>query len=94
MVPLASRPGRVAERGRWKIRKTLSDYRWLMHYIEEQVQKKGLMAEVITVRTVYRMFEQSVTKDLETGKGRDGQKKWNTVAKDLRKRLKLQREAG
>ena len=67
-------------------RKTYSDLAFLMNYITNEVEKKGGIAETITVSSVDGMYNL-VVDELIPG-GRDAQKKWITVVREIRKKLK------
>ena len=67
-------------------RKTYSDLAFLMNYITNEVAKKGGIAETITVSSVDGMYNL-VVDELIPG-GRDAQKKWITVVREIRKKLK------
>ena len=63
-------------------RKTYSDLAFLMNYITRKVQQAGRLVDQITPTSVSNMFETVAD---EFSGGRNSQKKWNTVAHDLRK---------
>ena len=67
-------------------RKTYSDLVFLMNYITNEVAKKGGIAERITVASVDGMYNL-VVDELIPG-GRDAQKKWIIVVREIRKKLK------
>ena len=63
-------------------RKTYSDLAFLMNYITCKVQQAGRLVDQITPTSVSNMFETVAD---EFSGGRNAQKKWNTVAHELRK---------
>ena len=63
-------------------RKTYSDLAFLMNYITRKVQQAGRLVNQITTTSVSNMFETVAD---EFSGGRNSQKKWNTVAHELRK---------
>ena len=63
-------------------RKTYSDLAFLMNYITRKVQEAGRFVDQITPTSVSNMFETVAD---ELSGGRNLQKKWNTVAHELRK---------
>jgi len=77
--------GRAGPRDRRRLaRKTLNDLKFLMKWVAFRVHEAGATAHVITIASVDRMF-LSVAPEFSEGE-RDGQKKWNTVVNELRKK--------
>ena len=71
-----------ANRNRWQLsRKTLCDLKFLMGYITKKVQDANRVKNVITPTLVMRMLEV-VAEEFQGG--RNSQKKWHTVANELR----------
>lgn len=72
--------------------KVLSDLSFLMKHITEKVVAAGAMPDEITLSSVDKMFDVVVD---EFGRGhRDAQKKWLTVVREVRKKLKEQDQGG
>ena len=67
-------------------RKTYSNLVFLMNYITNEVAKKGGIAETITVSSVDGMYNLVVDELILSG--RNAQKKWITVVREIRKKLK------
>ena len=63
-------------------RKTYSDLAFAMNYIMHKVQQAGRLLDQITPTSVSNMFETVAD---EFSGGRNVQKKWNTVAHEVRK---------
>ena len=71
-----------ANRNRRRLsRKTLCDLKFLMEYITKKVQDANQVENVITPTSVMRMFEV-VAEEFQGGQ--NSQKKWHTVANELR----------
>ena len=71
-----------ANRNRQRLsRKRLCDLKFLMEYITKKVQDANWVENVITPTSVMRMFEV-VAEEFQGG--RNSQKKWHTVANELR----------
>ena len=90
-VPLgdAERHGRTGtNKGNRRVAsKALSDLSYLMKYMTAKVEANGGIPQEITVASVDEMYNR-VSEGLFHRGHRDAQKKWNTVCKNLRKRVK------
>jgi len=74
------RTGKSKEKRRLA-RKNLNDMKFIMNWITKKVQEAGAMEQVITLSSVDRMFAV-VAGEFSEGE-RNGQKKWNTLVRDL-----------
>jgi len=74
------RTGKSKEKQRLA-RKNLNDMKFIMNWITKKVQEAGAMEQVITLSSVDRMFAV-VAGEFSEGE-RNGQKKWNTLVRDL-----------
>ena len=81
-----ARVGRDRHRRR-PARKIYCDLKFLMEYITKKIRDAGRMNDVITMESVVEMY-QVVAQEFEGG--RNAQKKWVTVATELRARLRQQ----
>ena len=81
-----ARVGRNRHRRR-PARKIYCDLKFLMEYITKKIRDAGRMNDVIKMASVVEMY-QVVAQEFEGG--RNAQKKWVTVATELRARLRQQ----
>ena len=88
-VEMPGRNGRHKNKRR-PASKTLSDLKFLMDYSTKKVEQAGALATVITLTNVDTMF--SVVYDEFEG-GQNAQKNWQSVAQDICRRQRVEREA-